>query len=85
MLALLSSHKDEELKSGQTESQSWSPMASRGTLTTLGTTSGLHRPAVETNNSRDILGYYTGNDTQHEPRSMGYPPQLQSGHRSRLV
>lgn len=92
MLALLSAHSasrdehQEHLKSGQTDSQSWSPMGSRGTLTTMttmGTTSGLHRLAHDRNNSDDIVEYYTGNDAPRDPRSMAYPPQPHSGHRSR--
>ena len=89
MLALLSAHsasKDEQehLKSGQTEDQSWlSPMASRATLTTMGTMNGLNRLALDRNNSGDMVEYYAQSDGQRDPRSTGYPPQLHSGHRSR--
>jgi hypothetical protein len=92
MLALLSAHNKDEhqehLKSGQTDSQSWSSpspsaMASRGTLTTMGTTSGLNRLPLDRNNSGDIVEYYAASDGQRDPRSTGYPPQLHSGHRSR--
>ena len=87
MLALLSAHsagKDEHqehLKSGQTESQSWSsPMASR---TTMGTTNGLNRLALDGINPGDMVEYYAGSDGQRDLRSTGYPPQLHPGHRSR--
>lgn len=87
MLALLSANKDEHqqhLKGGQTESQSWSsPMASRGTLTTMGTTNGLNQLALDRDISGDILEYYAESDGQRDPRSTGYPPKLHSGHRSR--
>ena len=104
MLALLSSHsvgvgngKDEQQQlksgSGQTESQSWtSPMASKGTLTTMGTTSGLHRAALERNTSGDVLDYYYTAPSDHprdrdrdarSPSTTAYPPQPHAAFRGR--